>query len=107
MYVLSAYDNGDGTYEGRNSFQGVYISNDAGLNFFKTAESDDIFGSGQSWYDMALTVSDTDPNILFVGVLDIWRSTDGGDNFTQINSWSQRTNSFTHADIHFMRYSTF
>ena len=104
VYVLSAYDNGDGTYEGRNSFQGVYISNDAGLNFFKTAESDDIFGSGQSWYDMALTVSDTDPNILFVGVLDIWRSTDGGDNFTQINSWSQRTNSFTHADIHFMRY---
>ena len=104
VYVLSAYDNGDGTYEGRNSFQGVYISNDAGLNFFKTAESDDIFRSGQSWYDMALTVSDTDPNILFVGVLDIWRSTDGGDNFTQINSWSQRTNSFTHADIHFMRY---
>ena len=94
VYVLTAYDNGDGTYEGRNSFQGVYISNDAGLNFFKTAESDDIFGSGQSWYDMALTVSDTDPNIVFVGVLDIWRSTDRGDNFTKINSWSQRTNSF-------------
>ena len=104
VYVLSAYDNGDGTYEGRNSFQGVYVSDDAGLNFTKTAESDDIFGSGQSWYDMALTVSDTDPNVLFVGVLDIWRSTDGGDNFTKINSWSQRTNSFTHADIHFMRY---
>ena len=104
MYVLSAYDNGDGTYEGRNSFQGVYVSDDAGLNFNKTAESDDIFGSGQSWYDMALTVSDTDPDVVFVGVLNIWRSTDGGDDFTQINSWSQRTNSFTHADIHFMRY---
>lgn len=104
VYVLSAYDNGDGTYEGRNSFQGVYVSDDAGLNFNKTAESDDIFGSGQSWYDMALTVSDTDPDVVFVGVLNIWRSTDGGDDFTQINSWSQRTNSFTHADIHFMRY---
>ncbi len=104
VYVLSAYDNGDGTYEGRNSFQGVYVSDDAGLNFNKTAESDDIFGSGQSWYDMALTVSDTDPDILFVGVLNIWKSIDGGDDFTQINSWSQRTNSFTHADIHFLRY---
>tara|TARA_B100001564_G_scaffold260058_1_gene221805 strand:+ start:372 stop:3776 length:3405 start_codon:yes stop_codon:yes gene_type:complete len=104
VYVLSAYDNGDGTYEGRNSFQGVYVSDDAGLNFNKTSESDDIFGSGQSWYDMALTVSDTDPDILFVGVLNIWKSTDGGDDFTQINSWSQRTNSFTHADIHFLRY---
>ena len=104
VYVLSAYDNGDGTYIGENSFQGVYVSNDAGLSFTKTAESDDIFGSAQSWYDMALTVSDTDPNILFVGVLNIWRSTDGGDDFTQINAWYQRTNAFTHADIHFLRY---
>ena len=104
VYVLSAYDNGDGTYEGKNSFQGVFVSNNAGLSFTKTAESDDIFGSGQSWYDMALTVSDTDPNVVFVGVLNIWRSTDGGHNFTQLNSWYQRTYSFTHADIHFMRY---
>ena len=104
VYVLSAYDNGDGTYEGENSFQGIYVSNDSGLNFTKTDESDDIFGSGQSWYDMALTVSDQDPNIIFVGVLNIWKSNDGGNNFTQLNSWSQRTQSFTHADIHFMRY---
>ncbi|MDG1823941.1 MAG: T9SS type A sorting domain-containing protein [Flavobacteriaceae bacterium] len=104
VYVLTAYDNGDGTYEGRNSFQGVYVSNDAGLNFVKTEESDDIFGSAQSWYDMALTVSDTDPDVVFVGVLDIWKSTDGGDDFTQINAWYQRTSAFTHADIHFLRY---
>ena len=86
VYVLSAYDNGDGTYEGENSFQGIYVSNDSGLNFTKTDESDDIFGSGQSWYDMALTVSDQDPNIIFVGVLNIWKSNDGGNNFTQLNS---------------------
>ena len=94
VYVLSAYDNGDGTYKGENSFQGVYVSNDAGLNFTKTAENDDIFTSAQSWYDMALTVSDTDPDVLFVGVLDIWKSTDGGDDFTQINAWNQRTTCF-------------
>ena len=104
VYVLTAYDNGDGTYEGRNSFQGIYVSDDAGLTFNKTDESDDIFGSGQSWYDMALTVSDSDPDVLFVGVLDIWKSTDGGDDFSKINSWYQRTSSFTHADIHFLRY---
>lgn len=104
VYVLTAFDNCDGTYEGENSFQGVYVSDDAGLTFNKTAESDDIFGSGQSWYDMALTVSDSDPDVLFVGVLDIWKSTDGGDNFTRQNLWYQRTSSFTHADIHFLRY---
>ncbi|MFL2572154.1 MAG: hypothetical protein ACJ0QB_01760, partial [Flavobacteriaceae bacterium] len=105
VYVLTAYDTGvDDSATERNHFQGVYVSNDAGLSFTKTLEEDDIFKSSQSWYDMALTVSDSDPDIVFVGVLDIWRSTDGGDNFTQINSWYQRNNSFTHADIHFLRY---
>ncbi len=104
VYVLSAYDNGDGTYQGQNSFQGVYKSTDGGDSFTKTAENDDIFQSAQSWYDMALTVSDVDPNIVFVGVLNIWKSTDGGDNFNQLNYWYNRTAAFTHADIHFMRY---
>ena len=51
-----------------------------------------------------MTVSDTDPNIVFVGVLDIWKSIDGGDNFTKNNSWYIHNNQFTHADIHFLRY---
>jgi hypothetical protein len=104
VYVLTAYDNGDGTNKGRNSFQGIYISNDAGLNFTKTAETDDIFTSAQSYYDMALTVSNSDPNVLFVGVLDIWKSTDGGNNFSQLNDWRYKNQNFTHADIHFLRY---
>ena len=47
VYVLSAYDNGDETYEGRNSFQGLYVSDNSGSDFTKTAENDDIFQSGQ------------------------------------------------------------
>lgn len=104
VYLLSTYDNGEDSYRGENAFQGVYKSTDSGATFTKTLESDDIFNSGQSWFDMALTVSDTDPNTVFVGVLDIWKSTDGGDNFSQINSWSNHNQAFTHADIHFMRY---
>ena len=104
VYVLSAYDNGDGTYEGRNSFQGLYVSDNSGSDFTKTAENDDIFQSGQSWYDMALTVADDDPDIVFVGVLDIWKSIDGGNDFNQLNRWWVRDESFTHADIHFLRY---
>lgn len=96
VYVLTAASN--------YNFQGVYKSTDGGESFTKTAENDDIFQSSQAWYDMALTVSDVDPNIVFVGVLDIWKSTDGGDNFSQLNYWYNRTAAFTHADIHFMRY---
>jgi len=89
-----------------NSFQGLYKSTNSGTTFNKTSESNDIFGgSKQAWYDMALTVSPTNANIVFVGVLDIWRSTDGGSNFVQKNHWwnpSEAT--YTHADIHFLRY---
>lgn len=97
VYVLSALN---------NTFQGVYKSTDSGSSFVKTLESDDIFdGSTQAWYDMALTVSNADANTLFVGVLNVWKSTDGGNNFNKINHWSNDTSpTYTHADIHFLRY---
>ena len=104
VYLLSSYDNGEDTRAGENAFQGLYKSTDSGNSFTKTLEADDIFESSQSWYDMALTVSDTNPDIVFVGVLDIWKSTDGGDNFSQINYWYDHNAQFTHADIHFLRY---
>ena len=76
-----------------------------GSTFSKTAETSDIFTSSQAWFDLALSVSDTDENTLFVGVLNIWKSTDGGDDFFQLNNWSSPNSaSYTHADIHFMRY---
>jgi len=97
VYVLSANN---------NNFQGVYKSTNSGASFQKTLENNDIFdGSGQTYYDMAFCVSDTDPDILFAGVLNIWKSTNAGDHFTRINSWSDDTaDSYTHADIHFLRY---
>ena len=99
VYLLSA--NSD---TGR-SFQGLYRSTDSGTSFTKTEEENDIFGSEQSWFDMALTVSPSDADQVFVGVLDIWSSTDGGNNFTKINDWRIPSGaSYTHADIHFLRY---
>ncbi len=98
VYLLSANTS--------NGFQGVYKSTNSGNSFSRTAELSDVFGgSDQSWYDMALTVSDTDENIVFVGVLDLWKSTNGGDNFSQLNQWwNSSSPTYTHADIHFLRY---
>ena len=89
-----------------NSFQGLYRSDNSGDSFVRTNESDDIFGgSTQAWFDMALTVNPEDADMVFVGVLDIWRSTDGGDDFVQMNRWYDRSDdAYTHADIHFLRY---
>lgn len=99
IYLLSANNDTEG------SFQGLYQSTDSGSSFTKTEEEDDIFGSAQSWFDMALTVSQTDANQVFVGVLDVWSSIDGGNNFLKINDWRIPSGaSYTHADIHFLRY---
>ena len=88
-----------------SAFGGIFKSTNSGTSFIRTQENNDIFGSTQAWYDLALTVSSNDPDIVYVGVLDIWKSTDGGDDFVRINRWSNpNTDSYTHADIHFMRF---
>ncbi len=90
----------------KNGFNGIYKSLDSGFSFVKTNENDDIFEGSQSWYDLDITVSDTDENIVFVGVLNIWKSTDGGNDFSKLNNWSSPTAAnYTHADIHFLNYS--
>ncbi len=95
--------NGDSSV--KNGFNGVYKSIDSGVNFTKTAENDDIFGGSQSWYDLAITVSDTNADTVFIGVLNIWKSTNGGDDFVKINNWNAPTApSYTHADIHYLNF---
>jgi len=97
VYMVSA---GSGSV-----FNGVYKSIDSGETFTKTNETSDIFDSTQAWYDLALTVSSVDKDIIYVGVLDIWKSTDGGNDFTKLTTWHAPDEaSFTHADIHFMRF---
>ena len=89
----------------KNTFNGIYKSSDSGATFVKKAETDNIYESTQAWFDLAMTVSDVDENVIFVGVLNIWKSTDGGDNFSKINNWSSPNEpAYTHADIHFLRY---
>ena len=98
IYIVSA---GSG-----NVFNGIYKSTDSGTSFSKTPVIGDIFnGSTQAWYDLALTVSSNDKNIVYVGVLDIYKSTNGGSSFSKLTDWRlPDSDSFTHADIHFLRF---
>ena len=100
VYVLSAK-----SIENDSGFNGLWKSTNSGVSFVKTAETNDIFNSTQAWYDLALTVSSNNANIVYVGVLDIWKSTNGGDSFESINDWGEpEEDAYTHADIHFMRF---
>ncbi|NER17960.1 thrombospondin type 3 repeat-containing protein [Spongiivirga citrea] len=98
IYVLSAAAT-DGF-----PFQGLYKSTDSGVTFTKTAETDNINESNQAWFDLAMAISPTDEDEVYVGCLNVWKSTNGGDNFNVLNSWFQSTPSYTHADIHMLRF---
>lgn len=96
VYVVSAKTD--------NSYQGIFKSTDSGATFNQKANAANIFESTQSWYDLALAVSDSDEDEIYVGVLNIWKSIDGGDSFVKKNSWFIHNAAFTHADIHLLRY---
>ncbi|MDD7915498.1 glycosyl hydrolase [Polaribacter ponticola] len=100
VYFLSSRNNSS------RDFYGLYRSVNSGVSFTKMGETENILESNQAWYDLALAVSDTDENIAFVGCLNIWKTTDGGDNFTKVNNWNAPNDrKYTHGDIHFLRYS--
>ncbi|WP_130733275.1 GEVED domain-containing protein [Flavobacterium sp. J27] len=100
VYLLSA-----NTSSNSYSFQGVYRSTNSGVSFTKMASTTDVFESSQAWYDFAFEVSPNNENLIFTGVLNIWKSTNGGASFSKVNNWSSPTAAtYTHADIHFLRY---
>jgi photosystem II stability/assembly factor-like uncharacterized protein len=86
------------------SFEGIYKSINSGESFLRKNNTFNIFESTQAWYDLAVAVSDTDENEIYVGVLNIWKSVNGGDSFSQINEWYTHNASYTHADIHYLRF---
>lgn len=101
IYVFSALN---------DSFQGLYKSSDSGVNFTQTQanvpmDADLFDGSKQAWFDMALAVSDINENEVYTGVLNIWKSIDGGENFSKVNEWYlPNSASYSHADIHLLRF---
>ena len=77
VYVVVDYDGGL-----------VFRSIDGGATFVHIARSDPatILENGQGWYDLALWVNPRDANDLLVGGVNLFRSRDGGQTFTQVSS---------------------
>lgn len=66
----------------------VFRSIDGGATFVQVVRSDatPILQNGQGWYDLALWVNPRDGNDLLVGGVNLFRSRDGGQAFTQVSS---------------------
>lgn len=86
-------------YGNANVYQALYRSTNSGTGFTLQSTTPNVLGS-QSWRNIAVDVSPTNVNDIYVGGLDVFKSIDGGVNWTQISSWtSSLTTNFCHADI--------
>ena len=94
---------------------GVWRSNDGGATWTQTAAQPDAFASGcveDSYgngmlfqdYNAGLSISPTNPDIVFLSSTDVWRSTDGGHTFVDLtcayDSLAQGKPGYVHPDQH-------
>lgn len=99
VYVLTA-ETGAGNF----AYQGLYRSSDSGETFVESPNTTNIMQSNQAWFDLALAASATNANEIFMGCLNIWRSGNGGNSFTKVNDWNINSSTYTHADIHTLKF---
>lgn len=88
-----------------NRIHGVFRTNDKGLNWTMTSlpGGDRDLAKKQGWYDLIVKVSPTDENVVLVGGLNVYRTTDGGDTWVQMFEGDRRKNSdlqYVHVDQH-------
>ncbi len=104
LYLLLVRD-GDG------GFKGLYLSTNGGNSFNLQSSSPNILGylcnpppeSGQGYYDLALSVSATNKNIVLVGGIHVWKSMDAGVSWNSLTCDSYQF----HWDQHFLLQSPF
>lgn len=103
---------------GTASFKGLYVSTTSGsdnsfslitntpnlfYNFIGLLESNS--GTGQAAYNNCIAISPTNENEIYVGGLCVWKSTDGGANWTQVSAYWPWTSPYMHPDIHDLAYN--
>lgn len=97
------------------TFAGFHRSNDSGATWNLMSDKPNILGrgsggvadkAGQGDYDLALEVSPTRAAEVFVGGINIWKSTDGGKNWDRKSFWNRgdATERYVHADQHALAF---
>jgi hypothetical protein len=83
---------------------GIFYSNDSGNSWSSrpvpTAFGMDEFTRGQAWYDLSAAVDPENPAIVYIGGIDLLRSTDSGNSWEQLSQWYGSGFQYVHADQH-------
>jgi hypothetical protein len=62
---------------------------------------------GQGKYDLCIAASPIDPNLVFIGGINLWSSTDGGVTWKATSNWFENgVNQVVHADQHVLAFQT-
>ena len=94
-------------------YNGLYLSTNAGNSFNLQSNSPNILGyscsnpptgDGLGTYAIALCVSPVNKNLIYVGGISIWKSSNAGISWTISGCWNYAT---PHADQHYLIFSPF
>ena len=89
-------------------FKGLYLSTDGGTTFTLKSSTPNVLGwnasgsdsGGQGWYDLSIAVDPSVKTTIFVGGVNIWKSTTSGASWTCVAHWSGSGAPYVHADNH-------
>jgi hypothetical protein len=105
QYVYAMCQNYNG-----NDLRRCYLSSNGGSSWTEVVpptwcdqgSSNADMTRGQAWYDLIAAFDPTSTSNVFIGGVDIMKSTDGGSTFSQLTQWSSGCSSLptVHADNH-------
>ena len=92
-----------------NGYGGVYRSTNGGTNWSLMSSTPNIMGwsnngsgsGGQAWYDLSIACDPNQENTIYVGGVNIWKSTNGGSTWSCVGHWyGAGSTPYVHADHH-------
>lgn len=96
-----------------DSFKGLYRSTDAGLSFSLRSTQPNIMAwdcnggsGGQAWYDLDIAADPVNPEVIYAGGVNCFKSVNGGTSWFITSHWYGGCNvQSVHADLHVLEYS--
>lgn len=96
-----------------DSYKGIYRSTDSGLSFSLRSTTPNIMSwdcnggsGGQAWYDLDIAVDPSNPDVIYAGGVNIFKSTNGGSNWSITAHWYGGCGvQSVHADLHVLEFN--